>query len=66
MSFEYRIPILGAIPSDDSVQSSELESPFDASVINCCLDMGGVTLVIAVVYGWTGANKGSPEAARNG
>ncbi len=34
MSFEYRIPILGAIPSDDSVQSSELESPFDASVIN--------------------------------
>ena len=28
------IPILGAIPSDDDVQGSELESPFDASVIN--------------------------------
>ena len=33
-SFECSIPILGAIPSDDAVQSSELESPFDASVIN--------------------------------
>ena len=28
------------------------------------IDMGGVTLVIAVVYGWTGAKKGTPEAAR--
>ena len=25
-----------------------------------CIDMGGVTLVIAVVYGGTGARKGSP------
>lgn len=24
-----------------------------------CIDMGGVTLVIAVVYGWAGARKGS-------
>lgn len=33
ISFYRSIPILGAIPSD-SVQSSELESPFDASVIS--------------------------------
>jgi len=32
--FPCSIPILGAVPSDDAVQSSELESPFDASVIN--------------------------------
>ena len=33
MSFYRSIPILGAIPSD-SVQSSELGCPFDASVIS--------------------------------
>ena len=28
------------------------------------MDMGGVTLISAVGYGWAGAKKGSPEAAR--
>ena len=28
------------------------------------MGMGGVMLVIAVIYGWTGGNKGSPEDAR--
>ena len=29
-----------------------------------CLDLGGTTLAIAVIYGWAGASKGSTEAAR--
>ena len=29
-----------------------------------CMGTGGATPVIAVIYGWTGAKKGSPEAAR--
>ena len=29
-----------------------------------CIDLAGATLVIAVIYGWTGGTKGSPEAAR--
>ena len=29
-----------------------------------CMDVSGVTMAIAVIYGWTGAKKGSPEAAR--
>ena len=29
-----------------------------------CLDLAGQTLTIAVIYGWTGGTKGSPEAAR--
>ena len=29
-----------------------------------CLDLNGQTLVCAVVYGWTGATRGSVEAAR--
>ena len=29
-----------------------------------CFDMAGVTCAIALIYGWTGAKKGSVEAAR--
>ena len=29
-----------------------------------CCDVGGCTLAIAIVYGWTGGTKGSSEAAR--
>ena len=29
-----------------------------------CMDVNGVTMAIAVIYGWAGAKKGSPEAAR--
>ena len=29
-----------------------------------CLDLAGQTLVIAVIYGWSGGTKGSREAAR--
>ena len=29
-----------------------------------CIDLTGSTLAIAVIYGWTGGSKGTPEAAR--
>ena len=29
-----------------------------------CLDMAGVTCAIALIYGWTGAMKGSVDSAR--
>ena len=30
----------------------------------CCIDLAGNTPVIAVIYGWAGGTKGTPEAAR--
>ena len=41
---------------------------YDAHATGRCamyyMDMGGATLTIAVIYGWIGATKRSPEVAR--